>query len=59
MTSWRTFSGTVKTVGGDILSTDSVGYRLHPFLSDGLSDSGAFHIQLLNAAFVPLLSHNL
>ena len=55
MTNYRECSGIVRTAGGNVLPTESVGdILLHfPF------DSGAFDIQLLNVAFIPQLSHNL
>ena len=54
MTNYRECSGIVRTAGGDIFPIEGVGDILLRFLSE----SGAFDIQLLNAAFVPQLSHN-
>ena len=51
---YRECSGIVRTAGGDVLSIEGVGNIFLHFLSD----SGAFDIQLLTAAFVPQLSHN-
>ena len=55
ITNHRECSAIVKTAGGDALPIKGVRDILLRFLSD----SGAFDIQLLNAAFVPQLSHNL
>ena len=55
MTNYHECSGIVRTTGGDVLPIEGIGDILLSFLSD----SGVFDIQLLNAAFVPQLSHNL
>ena len=55
MTNYRECSGIVRTAGGDVLPTESVG----DILLRSPSDSGAFDIQLSNVAFIPQLSHNL
>ena len=54
MTNYHECNGIVRTAGGDVLPIEDVGDILLCFLSD----SGAFGIQLLNAAFIQL-SHNL
>ena len=55
ITNHRECSAIVKTAGGDALPIKGIRDILLRFLSD----SGAFDIQLLNAAFAPQLSHNL
>ena len=55
ITNHRECSAIVRTAGGDVLPIKGDRDILLRFLSD----SGAFDIQLLNAAFVPLLSPNL